>query len=87
MCTEAKTNRASLVSPDLNTIEVLVTHPGSFCATSESSTASGCSPLSMGVDSQERLRRHMLLVRPRYEAVISAEECHTCFLTNLTQVN
>ena len=32
----------------------LVTHPGSFSATSESSTASGCSPLSMGVDSKAR---------------------------------
>ena len=65
----------------------MVTHPGSFSATSESWTASGCSPLSMGVDSQERLRRHMLLVRPRYEAVIAAGESHVCFWTNLTQVN
>ena len=32
----------------------LATHPGSFSATSESSTASGCSPLRTGVDSQER---------------------------------
>ena len=30
-----------------------MTHPGSFSANSESSTASGCSPLRMGVDSQE----------------------------------
>ena len=29
-------------------------HPGSLSATSESLTASGCSPLRMGVDSQER---------------------------------
>ena len=29
-----------------------MTHPGSFSANSESSTASGCSPLRMG-DSQE----------------------------------
>ena len=29
-------------------------HPGSFNATWESSTASGCYPLRMGVDSQER---------------------------------
>ena len=28
-------------------------HTGSFSATSESSTASGCSPLRMGSDSQE----------------------------------
>ena len=50
----------------------VVMHPGSFSAKPESSTASGCSPLSMCVDSKERLRRHMLLVRPRYEAVIAA---------------
>ena len=31
----------------------LATNPGSFSATSESSTTSGCSPLSMDVDSQE----------------------------------
>ena len=32
----------------------LAMHPGSFSATCESSTASGCSPLRMGSDSQER---------------------------------
>ena len=32
----------------------LATHPGSFSATLESLTASGCSPLGMGVDPQER---------------------------------
>ena len=31
----------------------LTTHPGSFSATSESSTASGCSLLRKGIDSQE----------------------------------
>ena len=31
----------------------LATHPGLFSATSESWTASGCSPLRMGMDSQE----------------------------------
>ena len=30
------------------------------------------------------VRRHMLLVRPRYEAVIAAGEGHFCFWTNLT---
>ena len=29
-------------------------HPGSFSATTESLTASGCSPVRMGVDSLER---------------------------------
>ena len=33
------------------------------------------------------VRRHMLLVRPRYEAVIVAGEGHAYFWTNLTQVN
>ena len=32
----------------------LAMHLGSFSATCESSPASGCSPLRMGVDSQER---------------------------------
>ena len=32
----------------------LAMHPGSFSSTWESSTASGCSPLRMGVDYQER---------------------------------
>ena len=32
-------------------------------------------------------QRHMLLVRPRYEAVIAAAEEHVCFWANLTQVN
>ena len=31
-----------------------MTHVGSFSATSESSTASGCSPLRMGMGSRER---------------------------------
>ena len=33
------------------------------------------------------VRRHMLWVRPRYEAVNAAGEGHVCFWTNLTQVN
>ena len=62
----------------------LATHPGSISATSESST-SGCSPLRMSVDSQERCAASHL----RYEAVIAAGEDHVrfCFWTNLTQVN
>ena len=32
------------------------------------------------------VRRHMLLVRPRYEAVIAAGESHVCFWTNVTRV-
>ena len=56
-----------------------MTHPGSFSATSDSSTASGCSPLRVGVDSQNVVRRHMLLVQPCYGAVIAAGEGHVCF--------
>ena len=33
------------------------------------------------------MRRQMLLVQPRYEAVIAAGEGHICFWTTLTQVN
>ena len=33
------------------------------------------------------MRRHMLLVQPRYEAVIATGEDHVCFWTTLTQVN
>ena len=57
MCADAKTNRVSLLSPDINMIEQLLDELWRRIqdhATSESSTASGCSPLRMGVDSQER---------------------------------
>ena len=33
------------------------------------------------------VRRDMLLVRPHYEAVITAGEGRLCFWVNLTQVN
>ena len=62
-------------------------HLGSFSATWESSTASGCSPLRMGVDSQERCAASHAFGRPHYEAVIAAGEGHVCFWTNLIQVN
>ena len=64
-----------------------MTHRGSFSATSESSTVSGCSPLKMGMDIQERCAASHVLVRPRYKTVIAAGEGHVCFWTNLTQVN
>ena len=60
---------------------------GDTFATMESSTASGCSPLTMERITKNVVRRHMLLVQPRYESVIAAGEGHLCFLTNLTQVN
>ena len=89
MCAGAKTNCVSLVSPDLNTIELLFYELWRRIRdrSVQSSTASGCSPLTIGVDSQYVVRRHMLLVRNRYETVIAAGEGHVCFWTNLTQVN
>ena len=65
----------------------LATHPGSFSATLESLTAPGCSPLRMGTVSNNVVRRYVLMIRPRSEAVIAAEEGQICFWTNLTQVN
>ena len=53
-------------------------------ATWESSTASGCSPLRMGVDSNERCAASHVLVRPRYEAVIAAGEGRVRFLDEFT---
>ena len=54
-------------------------HLGSFSATFESSTASGCSPLRMGSDHKNVVRRYMLSIRPRYDAVIAAGESHARF--------
>ena len=55
MCADAKTNRVSLLSPDINAIEQLLDELWRRIQDrSESSTASGCCPLRMGVDSQER---------------------------------
>ena len=65
----------------------LAEHPGSFSATSESSTASGCSPLRIGVDSQERCMASMLLVRPCYEPIIAARQGHVRLWTNFTHVD
>ena len=54
MCAEAKTNRLKFSKPGSEYDRwALAMHLGSFSATSESSTASSCSPLRMGVDSQE----------------------------------
>ena len=59
MGAETKTNRFSLVSPDLNTIKQFLDEPGDASGIVQcnlgilSSTASDCSPLRMGVDSQE----------------------------------
>ena len=57
---------------------------GPFIATYESSTASGCSPLRMGVDSKVRCATSHVSVRPRYEAVIAAGEGRVRFLDEFT---
>ena len=54
-------------------------HPGSFSATSDYSTVSGYSPLRMGSDSQEWVRRYVLSIRPRYDEFIAAGENHALF--------
>ena len=74
MCAEDKTNHATSVSPDLSSIEQLATQTGLFSATSESLTASGCCPLRMGTDSQERC-----VILLCYDAVIAAGEDHVRF--------
>ena len=61
-------------------------HPGSFSATSESLTASGCSPLRIGMDSQECCATLRVSIRPRYDAFIAAGGSQVRFLTNLIQV-
>ena len=62
-------------------------HPGSFSATSKSSTASGCSPLRVGKNSQERCAASHAFGSTSSEAVIAAGEGHVRFWTNSTQVN
>ena len=62
----------------------LMTHPGSFSATSESQIVSGCSPFRMGPDSHER---YVHTTRPHYDAIIAAVEAPCPFLTKLTKVN
>ena len=55
MCADAKTNRVSFLSPYINAIEQLLDKLWRRIQDrSEFSTASGCSPLRMDVDSQER---------------------------------
>ena len=83
MCAEAKTNRVSLVSPDLNTIELLL--DGLWRRTRDRSVQlRNLSQLQVALHLEwawipkNVVRRHMLLVRPRYEAVIAAGEGYVC---------
>ena len=52
MCADAKTNRVSLLGPDINAMEQFLDKL--WRRIQDRSTASGCSPLRIGVDSQER---------------------------------
>ena len=84
MCAEAKTNRVSLVSPDLNTIEQLLDE-----LRDRSVQPRNLRQLQVALHlvwvwiPKNVVRRHMHLVRPRYEAVIAAGEGHVCFLDEL----
>ena len=92
MCAEAKTNRVSLVSQDLNTIKQLLDEIWQ-CIRDRSAQPRNLRQLQVALHlvwvwiPKNVVRRHMHLVRPRYEAVNAAGEGHVCFWTNLTQVN
>ena len=85
MCAEAKTNRVSLVSSDLNTIEQLLDELWRRIRDrSVQSQMLGQPRVSLHYDvcvwiPKNIVRRHTLLVRPRYETVIAAGEGHVCF--------
>ena len=87
-----KTNRVSLVRTDLNKIEQLVDEllrriwdlsvQPQILRQLQIALHSELAWIPENV-----VRRHMLLVRPPYEAVIAAVEVRVCFWTTLTQVN
>ena len=85
MCAEAKTNRVSLVSSDLNTIEQFLDELWRrIRECSVQSQNLGQLWVSLHYDEwvwipKNAVRRRMRLVRPRYEAVIVAGESHVCF--------
>ena len=90
MCLEAETNGDSLVSPESDSAAVgwaLTMHPGLFSAILESSTASGCSTLRMGLDSQECCATlHAFNLTSLW--CIYCRRRESCpFLKNLIQVN
>ena len=92
MCAEAKTNRVSLVSSVLNPIEQLwdelwrrildySVQPWNL-RQHQVALHSEWARIPKNV-----VRYYVLLIRPRSDAVIAAEEGHVCFWMNLTQVN
>ena len=55
-------------------------HPGSFSATSDYSTVSGCSPLRMGSRIPKNgVRSYVFSIQPHYDEFIAAEENHALF--------
>ena len=86
MCAEAKTNRVSLVSPDLNMIEQLLEELcRRICYRSVQPRFLRQLQIALHKEwawiPKNVVRCRMLLVRPRYEAVIAAGEGHVCFWT------
>ena len=92
MFAEAKINCISLVSSDLNKIEQLLDELWRHIQ-DHSVKPRNLQHLQVALHQvwawipKSVVRRHMLLVRPRYEAVIAVGEGHVCFWTNLAQVN
>ena len=89
MCEKSKTSRVSLVCPDLNTIEQLLDEL-LRCIRDPSVNLRQLQValhLEWAWIPKNVLRRHMLLIRPRYDALIAAGEGHVCFWTNLTLMN
>ena len=92
MCEKSKTSRVSLVCPDLNTIELLLDEL-LRCIRDPSVQPGNLRQLQVALHLEwaripkNVLRRHMLLIRPRYDAFIAAGEGHVCFWTNFTLMN
>ena len=92
MCAEAKTNPVNLVSLDHITIEQLLDELWRRIW-DPSVQPRNLRQLHVALHKEwawipkNAVRRHMLLVRPRYEAAIAPGEGHVCFWTNLIQLN
>ena len=85
MCEKSKTSRVSLVCPDLNMIELLLDEL--LRCIRDPSVNLRQLQVALHLEWAWILRRHMLLIRPRYNAFIAAGEGHVCFWTNLTLMN
>ena len=80
MCAEAKTNYVSLVSPDFNTIQQLLDELWRRIRDRSVQPRNLRLSIKKGRGILKNIVRcHMLLVRPRYEAVIATGESHVRF--------